>query len=162
MSRLAKLLLVVPVVLLAGCDGFITRWNQTAPPMTVNPAAPMAGKWEGSWQSDANAYIGRLQAIAVPTDTVVVQKDVPAQQYVVDFQQYLLDAPSPSFTVKLNATMAADGRIHFKGKKDTGGYPMNGIVTFDGWVDGDTFFCDYTGERDCGTFKMRRIVGEYQ
>ena len=162
MPRLASLLLVLPVVLLAGCSGFDSRWNGTAPPMTMNPAAPLAGKWEGSWQSDANAYIGRLQAIAIPTDTIVVKKDVPAQQYVVEFKQFLFELGAPEFSVKLNASMGADGRLHFVGKKDTGGYPMNGIVTYDGYVDGDMFFCDYTGERDCGTFKMRRIVGEYQ
>jgi hypothetical protein len=154
------MLLVLAV--LAGCSPFESKWRTTAPPLTTNPAAPLAGKWEGSWQSDTNAYIGRIQAIAVPTDTVVVKNDVPAQQYVVEIKQWLYEMPSPEFTVKLNASMGSDGKLHFIGKRDSGGYPANGIITFEGYVSGDVFFCDYTGERDTGTFKMRRIVQEYQ
>jgi hypothetical protein len=161
MPRIASLL-VLPVLLLAACTPFDTKFTSMAPPYTANPAAPLAGMWEGSWQSDSNAYIGRLRAIALPTDTVVVKNDVPAQQYVVEFEQRLYEAPSPSFTVRLNATVGEDGKLHFTGKHDTGGYPMNGIVTYEGYVEGDKFFCDYRGERDCGTYIMRRIVGEYQ
>ena len=53
--------------------------------------------------------------------------------------------------------------MHFEGKKDLG-YFKGGLTRFDGFLteDGDYFYCDYNSEKDCGTYKMRRIVQEYQ
>ena len=69
--------------------------------------------------------------------------------------------PFDNFTVVLAGGPQPDGKIHFQGKKDMG-YYKGGIWTFDGYVypDQDEFYCDYNSDKDCGTFKMRRVLGE--
>jgi hypothetical protein len=37
---------------------------------------------------------------------------------------------------------------------------MGGIFTYDGYILEDSFFCDYSSNRDVGTFKMHRITQE--
>jgi hypothetical protein len=150
---------------MASCTEFDKRWDATMPPVTVNPAAPVAGKWEGTWNSDNVSYWGHMQAMIVPT-TITVQDKVQVQQYACTFKLRFFEIGFDEYTVTLNATKLADGRVHFEGKKDLG-YYKGGIVTFDGYLMGmgeseDTFYCDYNSENDCGTFKMRRIVQEYQ
>ena len=86
---------------------------------------------------------------------------VPSQQYRADIKMTLFDVASNEHGVTLTATQGADGRLHFTGKVDRG-TPFGGIHYYDGYVDEDLFFCDYTSDRDCGTFKMHRLVGEYQ
>jgi hypothetical protein len=161
MPRLASLLWLLPLGLLASCSSFDQQWSSTTPPQTANPAAPLAGKWEGSWQSDSSDYHGTLRAVIVPLPTTVVKNNVSAQQYRAQMKLMLFEVLSNEVAVTLNATPKADGRIHFEGKVDRGVY-MGGIFYYDGYVDDEKFFCDYTSDDDCGTFKMHRIVLENQ
>ena len=49
-----------------GLLSFDNQWNATQPPVIANPAAPLAGKWEGTWESDATAYQGLMRVLVVP------------------------------------------------------------------------------------------------
>jgi len=162
MPRLASLFSMLSLAVLASCTAFDQRWEATRPPMTVDPVAGLAGKWEGTWQSDATNYNGHLQAIIVPTSKVMVDH-VEGQGYRADFKQRLFELASNEYDVKLTATTLPDGRIHFEGKKDLGFY-NGGIVHFDGYIypEKDEFYADYNSDKDVGTFKMRRITLENQ
>ncbi|HVT79138.1 MAG TPA: hypothetical protein VHM90_00660 [Phycisphaerae bacterium] len=162
MRRALSVLGLVSLSVLASCSDFSKRFDATVPPMTENPAAPVAGKWEGTWNSDNVSYWGHMQAIIVPT-TITVQDKVQVQQYQATFELRFFELPVQSYTVTLNGAKLPDGRMHFEGKKDVGHY-NGGIVRFDGFLtsDDDTFYCDYNSDKDCGTFKLRRIVQEYQ
>jgi hypothetical protein len=162
MPRVASILCLVSLGFLASCTEFDKRWDATAAPVTENPAAPVAGKWEGTWNSDKSSYWGHMEAIIVPT-TVTVQDKVQVQQYAATFKLRFFEMGFDEYTVTLNATKLADGRLHFEGKKDLG-YFKGGITRYDGYLmgSGDTFYCDFNSDNDCGTFKMSRIVQEYQ
>lgn len=162
MPRAASILCLVSLGLLASCSSFDAKWDATKPLPSANPSALVAGKWEGSWQSDATDYNGHMQALIFYTAPTVVEKQ-PALQYQAEFRLRFYEVGFDEYTVTLNATPMPDGKIHFQGKKDLG-YFKGGIIKFDGFVypDQDRFYCDYMSDKDCGTFKMRRIVGENQ
>jgi hypothetical protein len=162
MPRVASILCLVSLGVLASCSQFDTRWNSTAAPVSANPAAPVAGKWEGTWESDANDYWGHIQALIVPT-TITVQDKVQVQQYAATFKFYFFNVGFDEYSVTLNAAKLPDGRLHFEGEKDLG-YLKGGIVHFDGFLTGnnDVFYCDYNSNTQVGTFKLERIVLEKQ
>jgi len=165
MRRLSFLCLAT-LAALAACnsnDAFDQRWKATAPPMTANPAALLAGKWEGTWQSDSSDYHGHLQSIITLSGPAIVDKK-EVQQYVATIEMSYIDlVPVKHYDVKLNASKMPDGRIHFEGVKDRG-YYEGGLFRYDGYIDPgkDLFFCEYNSEKDVGTFKMSRITAENQ
>ena len=162
MPRVASLLCLVSVGLLASCSNFDMRYNAYVPLPTANPTAQADGKWEGTWQSDATDYYGHIQALIYAT-TQSTYNELKVQQYAATFRFYYMDIPYEEITVTLNATTLADGKVHFEGKKDLG-YFKGGIMRFDGFVypNKDSLYCDFASEKDAGTYKMRRIVLENQ
>ena len=160
MPRIASLLCLASLGLLASCSAFDMQWLKTPAPTAANPSALMDGKWEGTWQSDATDYAGRIQAIAIHTTQANIDKDA-VQQYSATFRMRWFEIPFDEFTVTLNATLMDDGRIHFEGKKDMG-FSKGGIVRFDGYVfpKKDILYCDYANEKDAGTYKLRRVLSE--
>ena len=160
MSLVGSALLLAVAGVCASCSNFDQRWNATPPLASANPAALMAGKWEGGWESDATDYYGDLQAIAEPT-TITVDDKKTVQQYSVQFRFKLQKVGFDEFSVTLNAVKGDDKRLHFVGKKDMGSL-KGGLMRFDGYVDPvkDVMYLDYISDRDCGTYKLHRIVGE--
>jgi hypothetical protein len=131
-------------------------------PPRANPAALAAGKWEGSWQSDATDYSGHMQAIIMPTTTALKNKEM-VQQYSAEFRFRIYELGFDEYTVTLTGSKLPDGRIRLEGKKDLGQF-KGGIIWFDGFVypDKDELYCDYISEKDSGTYRMRRQVLENQ
>ena len=64
---------------------------------------------------------------------------------------------SNEYGLHFDATPGKDGRLHFEGAKDLGTW-AGGIYKFDGYIDGNYFFCDYTSAKDCGTYSLRRLI----
>jgi hypothetical protein len=160
MPRIASVLCLVSMGFLASCSAFDMQWMQTAAPAAANPAALMDGKWEGTWQSDATDYAGHIQAIVVHTTEAIVDKE-PVQQYAGSFRLRWYEIGFNEFTVTLNATKMDDGRIHFEGHQDLGFY-KGGIIRFDGYIfpKKDVMYCDYSTEKDSGTYKLRRVLAD--
>ena len=162
MPRVASLLCLVSLGLLASCSAFDMRWASMPTPPAANPSAMAWGKWEGTWQSDATDYTGHIQAIIMPTTQTIMDKQT-VQQYAASFRMRWMEWGYDEYTVTLNATTLADGRVHFEGAKDLG-YFKGGILRFDGFIypDKDELYCDYSNDKDSGTYKMRRIILENQ
>jgi len=153
------MLLALLLVALPGCTSFDSRWNATQPQAFADPAAPLAGKWEGQWASDSTGYKGIYQALVVPAPSVYSKDGVPAQQYHLESKQILYDVLFNETGFVLTATTEKDGKVHLVGQVDRG-TRFGGIYKYDGYVKGDTFFCDYTSERDCGTLSLHRLSFE--
>jgi len=162
MRRFASFLCLASLGLFVSCTAFDSRWAATPTPKSANPSALADGKWEGTWQSDATDYNGQVQALVLHTSQTILDKET-VQQYEASFRMRWMQIGYDEYTVTLNATKLADGRIHFEGKKDLGFY-KGGIIRFDGFIypDKDSLYCDYASEKDAGTYKMRRIVQENQ
>ena len=161
-SRVASLCCLTAALVLGSCSSFDKRWNDTAMMPAANPAALMAGKWEGSWQSDATDYQGHLQAMIVAT-TKTVKDSKQIQQYAAEFRFRWQELGFDEYSVTLNAVKSEDGRLRFEGKKDVGNY-KGGIIRYEGYVDSekDVMYLDYISDKDCGTFKLHRLVGDNQ
>jgi hypothetical protein len=162
MPRIASILCLVSLGLLASCTAFDRQWSQTEAPAAANPSALLDGKWEGTWQSDATDYNGQIRAIAIHTTEAIIDEQA-VQQYSATFRLRWFEIPFDEFTVTLNATKMEDGRIHFEGKKDVGFY-SGGILRFDGFVypNKDLMYCDYANDKDSGTYKLRRVLSDPQ
>jgi hypothetical protein len=162
MPRIASLLCLVSLGLFASCSAFDQRWADTPAPKAANPSALADGKWEGTWQSDATDYQGQIQAMILHTTQTILDKET-VQQYEASIRMRWMEVPYDEYTVTLNATKLADGRVHFEGKKDLG-YFKGGILRFDGFIfpDKDELYCDYASDKDAGTYKMRRIIQDNQ
>jgi hypothetical protein len=158
MPRVASLLCLISLGLLTSCSSFGWRWNSSSTPAAANPAALMDGKWDGTWQSDKTDYHGRIQALSVHrTETIVDKKRV--EQYECAFQMYWFDIPYYDFTMVMNASEMDDGRLHFEGQRDMG-YFFGGILRLDGFIypKKDVMYCDYSSEKDSGTYKLERVL----
>jgi hypothetical protein len=162
MPRIASVLCLASLGLLASCSAFDWQWMQTDPLPSANPAALLDGKWEGTWQSDATDYAGHIQSIAIHTTQTIVDQEA-VQQYEASFRLKWYEIGFQEFTLTLNSTKMDNGRIHFEGKKDMG-FGSGGILRLDGYIfpDKDEMYCDYANDKDSGTYKLRRIVKELQ
>jgi hypothetical protein len=138
------------------------RWDSTAALPMANPSAMADGKWEGTWQSDATDYNGHLQALIIHT-THTTLNGAYVQQYEASFRLRYMEVGFQEYTITLNATTLADGRLHFEGKQDLG-YFKGGIMRLDGFIypNKDELYCDYATDKDVGTYKMRHILGTVQ
>lgn len=163
MPRLASVLcLVASLSVMSSCSSFDWRWDSTAAPVAANPAALADGKWEGDWQSDAVDYHGHVQAIILHTTQSTANGKL-VQQYAASFRFRWMEFGYSEFNTTLNATVLDDGRVHFEGKKDLG-YFFGGIIRLDGLVypNKDKLYCDYSTDKDSGTYKMRRVLQDGQ
>jgi hypothetical protein len=162
MPRIASLLCLLSVGFFASCSSFDWQWAQTPTPAMANPATLMDGKWEGTWQSDATDYNGQIRSLVIHTTEALIDKE-KVQQYTASFRYAWFYIPFNEITLTVNATKMDDGRIRFEGKKDVGFY-AGGILHLDGYIfpDKDMMYCDYTTEKDSGTYKLRRILADNQ
>src|SRR5947209_8777115 len=59
--RCNKLIVLTSLSLLVGCSSYESKWKEAATrPIS---AASIEGRWEGTWQSDANHHTGGLRCI---------------------------------------------------------------------------------------------------
>ena len=160
-SRICSVLcLSVAGLAAASCSAFDEDWNNTPPLVRANPAALMAGKWEGSWQSDATDYHGKMEAMITPKGvTVEDNKTVQKYEMRLRFRWYAIGFDE--YSVMVNAVKGADNRLHFSGKKDLGIY-RGGTMRYKGYVDPekDILYLDYDSDKDVGTYKLSRVVQE--
>jgi hypothetical protein len=120
---------------------------------------PLAGKWEGRWQSAAGHGGGDLRAIIVTTEAPSSATGTErAQRYTAAFKATFWAVFSGEHSVELVATRQPDGRMSFQGRKDLGLFG-GGSYTYDGHVAQDQFVAKYESAIDHGTFTMTRLAG---
>ena len=139
---LLRLWWVVALGGLTGCSTFYRDWEQAA---TVVPADGLAGRWEGTWQSDDSGHHDRLRCLITPQG---------GGMYAARFHAIYRQTITFGYTVPLRAE-ATNGGLRFGGEANLG-WLAGGVYHYDGRVEGAHFFSTYSCKYDHGTFTMTR------
>ena len=62
-----------------GCSTFNRDWKKAA---TATPAPGMAGRWTGTWRSEANGHTDRLRCLMTP-----LTNDIVAARYQAKYRK---------------------------------------------------------------------------
>jgi hypothetical protein len=158
-TKVISVLLIGVAALSGGC-AFDRKWlklgeeaRASKPAMaipTTTPAStdPLAGRWEGKWQSEQNGHSGRLRAIATRVD---------AGTYHIDYDAYFMGIFRFTHGMNVSATRADDAgaALRFEGQEDIG--PLaGGVYHYTGTADGQAFTSTYQSNDDHGRFEMKR------
>ncbi|QOV91539.1 hypothetical protein [Humisphaera borealis] len=143
-------LLLLPLIV--GC--YECRWSAAG--KEAIPAGSIAGRWEGTWKSDANGHNGGLRCII---------SDVTPDSFKADFRAtygwFFSFGYAATMTITAGESTPASGPayIYFKGEQDIG-WLAGGVYQYDGKVGPTAFFCNYTSKDDKGVFQLSRPGGE--
>jgi hypothetical protein len=139
--------LLAPLV--TSCRGFQEAWS-SAPAAT--PGDPLAGRWDGDWQSDANGFHGSLRAVMVRLDEHRWRATFHAT-----FAKVLTACYSTELVIDREPERpAAAAACTFKGSSDLGTFG-GGVYDYAGEVAGGLFTSTFRSRTDHGTFRMRRV-----
>jgi hypothetical protein len=148
----AIVLLLITLLPLAGGCAFDRNWKrlsaaarQETEATTTTDPDKLAGRWEGTWQSERSNHSGKLRAIITPVNETT---------YRADFSATYLGLMRFGYSMNLAAQTEGDV-IRFQGEEDLG-WLAGGVYRYDGATDGQAFDCTYTSKGDDGTFRMTR------
>lgn len=142
-APLAGWLALLLLPLLAGCSGFGREWKTAAGMPVV--ANSIAGRWEGTWRSDANGHHGRLRCILTPQN---------GSQFEARFHAKYAGLLSFAYTAPLTVTNEA-GVWRFSGEANLGKL-AGGVYRYDGSASPTHFHSTYRAKSDHGVFELRR------
>jgi hypothetical protein len=106
----------------------------------------LAGRWEGSWRSDANGHTGRLRCVVTP---------LGPNRYRAHFHAVYWKIFRFAYAVELNARAADGGRTAFQGAADLGWW-AGGRYSYAGDAGAADFAATYNSRYDHGVFRMQR------
>jgi hypothetical protein len=129
-----------------GTSGFQAQWQAAL--AAPAKADPLAGAWEGTWQSDHNGHSGRLRAIIGP--------DLGQGRRSIRYHATWGKVLSGGFKAEHQFQRQGAG-YQFKGRHQLGKW---GDFDYDGTVQGTEFQAKFSASGDHGTFSMKRLVPE--
>jgi hypothetical protein len=131
------------LLLVAGCSSFNREWRNAAE--LPASSSSLVGRWEGSWQSEANGHHGSLRCI------VGQEPDGACKARFHAIYGKMLNF---GYTVPLKVA-ETDGSFQFSGKANLGWW-AGGVYTYEGEVRDANFHSTYRCKYDHGTFQMTR------
>ena len=135
---------LVLICLGTGCCSFERQWRQAAG--HCYPSDPLAGRWEGTWESCVNGHTGSLRAIITPCN---------GGHYHVHFHATFAGCIPYAYEVAMHSVR--EGDLHrFHGSADLGCL-AGGVYQYEGEVNGDCYRARYQARKDNGIFTMRRV-----
>jgi hypothetical protein len=141
--RRGLLLGAVPLFcLFTGCSSFSRAWKHT-PNRLAND--PVAGRWEGTWKSDASSHSDKLRCLLKP---------IAPGTYEARFHAKYKKVLSFGYTATFRGNNT-DGVFQFEGEADLGKL-AGGIYRYKGTVSPTNFESTYRCKYDHGTFTLHR------
>jgi hypothetical protein len=135
--------LVALLLMTVGCKTFSHAWTKaTAQPVSTNS---VLGRWEGTWNSDANGHNGSLRCV------ISRKKD---GSYGARFHAVYKKVLGFGYSVPLEVT-ETNGTLRFSGEANLGWW-AGGVYNYEGFVHESNFFSTYRCKYDYGTFQMTR------
>jgi hypothetical protein len=132
------------VMLTGGCSSFNRSWQEAG--KVPCPDDNISGRWEGSWQSQANGHQGKLRAILTETESETYQA-----RFYAKYQRIL----SFEYTFTLHA-QHTDSKSTFQGQANLGAW-AGGMYQYEGQASPTEFTCHYKSKHDHGIFEMKRV-----
>lgn len=126
---------------LTGCSSFNRDWKKAA----IAPSGNIQGRWEGTWNSQANGHSGKLRCLL---------ERLSEDSYRARFDSTYKKILHFKSTVVLNGSVTND-IFHFNGEAKLPWW-AGGIYDYEGKVSATDFFSTYKCKYDHGTFQMTR------
>ena len=142
-----KALSFLPLLLVAGCSTFDRDWD-TWRPTSAQSMSPFAGRWAGTWHSDASGHEGALRCIVTLRDS--------AYQARYDASYTWICMPL-GFEYLLPVEAVKDGQaLRLRGGAELGCWIAGGWYEYEGIVENGEFIASYRSSFDHGIFRMKR------
>ncbi len=162
MPRLAaSAILLAGALLLPACASHETKefdaaWKQPSSLVTTDPSVSIAGKWEGTWQSNGYDYFnGLCRAIVTPADVSDEVAQAHGQHYRINVKIFYFNIFPRDFSFILTAAPGQNEKTSLTGEKDFGA-EHDGVWKFEGDAEGRALFLSFTSVKDYGTVTLRR------
>jgi len=140
---------LVAALWLSGCSTFEQDWR--AARLIPRLEDDVAGRWEGTWRSEANGHNDQLRAIITKGSN-----DVYLTRFHARYKKGIFRF-SFGYSVPLQVRQTND-TYQFHGEADLG-WLAGGLYRYEGSATGTNFFSTYHCKYDHGTFQMRRPSG---
>ena len=141
--HLAPLALCASLFLLGGCGHFQREWREAG--KAESPSSPVAGRWEGRWQSDSPGHGGNLKCVVTET---------AEHRYRAHFHATYKGILRFTYVAELHGG-PSNNVVFFSGTADLGKL-AGGVYKYDGSADGTNYLSRYDSSYDKGSFKMAR------
>lgn len=153
---------VLGLAMLPSCNcAFREAWNEPTSCAFMLPKAPdvakisqVAGKWEGTWLSEASGHHGKLRCIVSLPHHTLVSADYHLDHkffYHATWKSIL----SGSYSALHQVVEKKDGTYVFKGEHKMPDW-AGGLYHYEGTIKGDEFKANYRCAMDHGTYTMKR------
>lgn len=152
LMKVAWILLLLPLVFLAGCGTFRREWRRA---VSSPPPDALQGPWEGEWRSEVNGHHGTLRCVirSVGPEEGDEASPVGGKEAVFHYwARWGIFSGSFQGRYPVERVDARDWR--FRGSSDLGW--LGGVYTHRGEVREGTFRARYEGAHDRGSMIMRR------
>ncbi|GJM25349.1 MAG: hypothetical protein DHS20C16_17640 [Phycisphaerae bacterium] len=138
------LCLATCLLLAGGCSRFEKNWKQAG--QQDFPESEMAGRWTGTWTSDADGHSGSLRCLIT---------DLNGGAYRAAFRSTYGNVFRFDHTVTLYAVNLR-GMWTFEGSENLG-LLAGGVFNYKGKAGPNKFFSTYKSRNDEGSFEMYRV-----
>lgn len=152
MLRFALCALLLTLLPSCGSD-FRKAWKRDicpAPP----PANGVAGKWEGTWLSEASGHHGKLRCVV--SGALEEGKMHAKGDHEFFYHATWKTVLSGSYKAVHNVQKQKDGGYVFKGEHKMPDW-AGGLYHYEGTIKGDNFSACYKSSMDHGTYTMKRV-----
>ena len=143
---------LVAAVFFTGCSSFEHDWQSAA--LIPRLEDDMAGRWEGTWRSEASGHNNQLRAVIAMGSNGVYSTHFHAR-YKKGIFHFSFDYSVPLLVRQTNDL------YQFHGEADLG-WLAGGLYRYEGSATGTNFFSSYDSKYDYGTFQMKRPKGSSQ
>jgi hypothetical protein len=143
---LGALLSLLSVFWFTGCSSFERDWQNAA--LIPRLQDDLAGRWEGTWRSEASGHNDQLRAVIATGSNGVYSTRFHARYKKGIFRL------SFGYSVPLQVRQT-NGTYQFQGEADLGRL-AGGLYRYEGSAAGTNFFSNYRCKYDHGTFQMTR------
>ena len=146
--KLWPAMLCLTAVLLGatGCSSFDHAWRAAG--KSPEASDSIAGRWQGTWRSDANGHADELRCLLTP-----LTNGFYSARYHARYRRGLFRF-SFGYTASLSVRRG-EGSSKFEGRADLG-WLAGGAYRYKGTVSATNFFSTYDSKYDRGVFQMTR------
>lgn len=128
---------------ITGCSTFNRDWKKAATP---HSAGDIAGRWEGSWLSDADGHHGRLRCVIT---------GLGDGRYRAHYKATYWKIFRFSYAVEMRVEEHSGDTFEMRGETDLGWWG-GGVYQYEGQINPTNFVCSYRSKYDHGKFRMER------
>jgi hypothetical protein len=146
-----RMLLAVCCLQAVSCSSlrFGREWRKAVAVGTEAADAGLAGRWEGTWESEVNGHRGKLRCLVEPVSA-------EEGRYLFRYRATWMRVLSGVFKAEHRVVRQSEDGWRFQGEQRLAKW-AGGLYQYEGEIKGPVFEATYRCELDKGLFQMRRV-----